>query len=671
MKREASIAKFCFNCGTQIPEKAKFCPTCGEDLAPLSSKPAEEIPAVTNGKQKQDQSSNQRYALLEPGFFFRDYKIVKNVNKDSEGVKYIAEKDGRQYLLKIFYKSSLSNVQSIYGIQQRLEKLSNLQDKHTAKVVEIDPRHDPAYMVAEYIHGVSLAHIKNHDPDRLTEEFIRYIAPQLVKSAIELHQQELTLSKLALTNIMVDDENNAIILSSAITWEVRDERDELFSLAAVFAQALSQHALYKTIYSHESLVNQKFSYISGVSVGFNKVLSECLHRNVLQRYQGLHDVLTALVNLDPIAGDEIWSVVEKTNPTLLEDLTKTDKPKTQIEFRFWLLVILVLGIIAALLTTNIYSVLFSGKGEKLRYSGLIAPDIPKDSLPAQPRGLNQTPEMVERTTYGELKSGVSSAREDFRKQLPVIGSAVSQAPIIQKPKPPSSMAFIDSNTLGFGRLKENLHHNVSLSSFYISKYEVTQAEWSRYMKPANSSTFGDKLPVDNVSWFDIAIYCNGRSEAEGLTPAYKIRGVGASRVVSCDFKANGYRLPTEAEWEMAAKGGMLYNYSGSDEPAEVSWNRENAAAKIHTPGTKSPNDWGIYDMTGNVAEWVWDWFDANYIRALPTFINPSGPDTGTQKVIRGGSINNGEGRNLNILYREKGDPNRGFQFIGFRLVRSS
>lgn len=612
------------------------------------------------------------YALLEPGSSFRDFVIVKNVNKDSEGVKYIAEKAGQQYLLKIFYKSSFSNVQSIYGIQQRLEKLTTLQDNHTAKVVEINPHHDPAYMVAEYIHGVSLAHIKTHDPERLSEEFIRYIAPQLVKSAIIIHEHQLTLSKLALTNVMVDDSNNAIILSSAITWEEKDEREELFSLAAVFAQALSQHALYKTIYSLDSLVNQKFNYIAGVSLSLNKVLGECLHRNILQRYLGLHEFLTALVNLPPIASDEIWSVVEKTNPTLLEDLTKTDKPKTQIEFRFWFLVILVLGIIGALLTTNIFSVLFGGKGEKLQYSGLIAPDTPQDSIPNLPQGIKQNPEMVERTTYGELKSGVSSAREDFRKQLPAVGSStLSPASAVQKPKPPANMVFVDANTLGFGRLKENLHHNVSLSSFYISKYEVTQAEWSRYMKPANSSTFGDKLPVDNVSWFDIAIYCNGRSEAEGLTPAYKIRGVGASRVVSCNFKANGYRLPTEAEWEMAAKAGQLNNYSGSDESEDVSWNRDNAGGKIRTPGTKNPNDWGIYDMTGNVSEWVWDWYDANYIRALPTFINPTGPETGTQKVIRGGSINNGEGRNLNILYREKGDPNRGFQYIGFRLVRSS
>ncbi len=76
-------------------------------------------------------------------------------------------------------------------------------------------------------------------------------------------------------------------------------------------------------------------------------------------------------------------------------------------------------------------------------------------------------------------------------------------------------------------------------------------------------------------------------------------------------------------------------------------------------------------MTGNVSEWVWDWYDANYIRSLPTFINPTGPDTGTLKAIRGGSVMNGEGRNLNIMWREKGDPNRGYQYVGFRLVRSN
>jgi formylglycine-generating enzyme required for sulfatase activity len=137
-----------------------------------------------------------------------------------------------------------------------------------------------------------------------------------------------------------------------------------------------------------------------------------------------------------------------------------------------------------------------------------------------------------------------------------------------------------------------------------------------------------------------------------------------------DWNANGYRLPSEAEWELAAKADELSNYSGSDDASEVAWYRENSAGKLRAPGGKQANKYGIYDMTGNVSEWVWDWYDANYLRALPTFINPTGPAIGTQKTIRGGNVLNGEGRSLNILQREKGDPNRQYQYVGFRLLRT-
>ena len=594
------------------------------------------------------------------------------MNKDVEGIKYIAEKDGKEYLLKFFYKASLSNVSKIFSLQKLLQQLSYLDDAHIAKVVEINSHYDPPYMVVEYIHGVSLAKIKTHNPEKLTENFVRQIAIQIVSAAIKLHQHELTVEKLALTNVLIKDNDEIVILSSAINWEKRDEREELFSIAIFLAQVLSKSPFYNTIYSEERLANQKFEYICGVSVPLNKILSECLHRNILQRYIGLNEFLEALVNLPPVDKCEIWKEQEKPIPEDLDDISKKEIPKTKIEVTFWILIVLMIGIIVMLLTTNIFTVLFGGKGEKLTYSAWLMPNSESDSVNSPISTKEFGRETPMQTTYGELKSGTSSPREDFRKQLPVTNiTPVTPPPVVQKPRPPHNMAFIEANSLGFGRLKENLNHNVSLSSFYMGKYEVTQAEWNLYMKPANCSTFGANLPVDNVSWYDIAIYCNGRSEAEGLTPAYKIRGVGASRVVTCNFKANGYRLPTEAEWELAAKAGQLYNYSGSEDPDEISWNRDNSGGKIHSPGTKKPNDYGIYDMTGNVSEWVWDWYDANYIRSLPTFINPTGPDTGNLKVIRGGSVLNGEGRNLNILWREKGDPNRGYQYVGFRLVRSS
>ncbi|HNX02711.1 MAG TPA: SUMF1/EgtB/PvdO family nonheme iron enzyme [Candidatus Cloacimonas sp.] len=594
------------------------------------------------------------------------------LNKDAEGIKYIVEKDGREFLLKLFYRASLSNITNIFNLQQRLQQLNKLEDKHLPKVVEIDPHFDPPYMIVEFMHGVSLADLKAHNPQKLTEDFIRLIATQIVNTAITLHQYQLTLKHLALSNIMINDNDEVIILSSAITWEERDEREEMFFIAVVLAQALSQHDFYKTLYSQERLSTQKFEFINGVSVPLNKILAECLHRNILQRYRNLNELLNTLVNLPPTSECEIWTEQETTIPDKLEDLSKKEIPKIRIEVTFWVLLILIIAIVVMLLTTNIFSVLFGGRGKKLTYSAWLMPNSESDTINATVPQSDLQREKPTQTTYGELKSGTTTAREDFRKQLPVPKiTTVTPPPVAAKPRPPQNMIFIAANTMGFGRLRENPNSNVSLSSYYISKFEVTQAEWNAYMKPANCSTFGENLPVDNISWFDIAIYCNGRSETEGLTPAYKIRGVGASRVVTCDFKANGYRLPTEAEWEMAAKAGKLYNYSGSDDPDEISWNRENSGGKIHTPGTKKPNDYGIYDMTGNVSEWVWDWYDVNYIRSLPTFINPTGPDTGTLKAIRGGSVMNGEGRNLNIMWREKGDPNRGYQYVGFRLVRSN
>ncbi|MDY0151736.1 MAG: SUMF1/EgtB/PvdO family nonheme iron enzyme [Candidatus Cloacimonas sp.] len=667
------MSKYCLNCGKPLPEKAKFCTFCGENLQPEDSEnPSPE--AVFTPKRSNDQPQShvgKNFTLLEKGSLFQGYRVVKMLNKDAEGIKYTVEKDNQQYLLKIFYKSSIINIESLFALQKRLEKLNHVMDKHLARVIEIDSHHDPAYMIVEYTHGVSLAHIKAHNPDRLTEEFMRNVAPQLVNTAIVLRNNDLTLSALAFTNIMVDDEDNAIILSSAVSYELRDEREDLFALAVIIAQALSRHTLYKNIYSAEGLATQKFAYIAGVSIAFNKILGEALHRNILQRYPKLETFLEALINLPPVSQDEIWTVQEKGNLDKMETVNAADKPKTRIEFLFWFLIILIVTVLTVLLTTNIFSVLFGGKGEKLQYTGLVKSADVGDSL-SQPIDDIERSGSPLRTAYGDLKSSSTSPRVDSRRPLPATENNASNAPVpAAKPKPPINMKFIDANTLGFGRLKENLHHNVSLSSFYIGKQEVTQGEWSSFMKPANCSSFGDKLPVDNVSWSDIAIYCNGRSEAEGLTPAYKIRGVGASRVITCDFKANGYRLPTEAEWEMAAKAGQLYNYSGSEDPEDIAWFKDTSGGKIRNTASKDANDWGLYDMTGNVSEWCWDWFDANYVRALPTFINPNGPATGTQKVIRGGSVANGKGRNLNILWREKGDPNRGYQFVGFRLVRNS
>lgn len=677
---EDIIAHFCINCGKKIPQKAKFCPFCGEnnrleelqvDLDSAGASEPNSEPIQTETKVSQT-TSDKNFTLLNPGESFEGYKILRMLNKDIEGIKYIAEQNGREYILKIFFHSSFQNLNTLLDLQMRLSRLSQIDADCIARVKEIQQNHNPAYMVVDYVQGKSLAELKRYYPDRVDEALVRKILPQLIKAAKAVRKHGLSLSELSLNGIMLSEDDKITILSSGISYRDVDEREDIFTIGMLCAQFLSTNPRYYVIYSDEMLRRNKFAYIGGVSLALNKLLAECLHRNINQRLRTLDKLDKAIRELPDLANSPKVEAVT----TVLPDESKIDNkevlPKFHIEYGFWAMILAIVLLLAAIFGTGLYDVIFGAKKDPQQNANSFLPpdtlatetEVLPDTLPARDRNVSVT-------QYGELRNISSAQRQDPRRlPAPNVIPDSEPTPIAPPSEPPASFVYIEPTTFSFGRLGEDNAHNVSLSGFYISKYEVTQAEWNRFMKPAKVSNFGDNLPVDNVSWFDIAIFCNGLSAAESLQPAYRIRGIGTDRVVTCDFEANGYRLPTEAEWELVAKAEKSYNYSGSNDPAKVAWYRDNSAGKLRPPGGKEPNAYGIYDMTGNVSEWVWDWYDANHIRALTSFINPTGPETGTLKVIRGGNVMNSDGRNLNIMWRERGDPNRGYPFVGFRLVRS-
>ncbi|MDR1986844.1 MAG: formylglycine-generating enzyme family protein [Treponema sp.] len=275
----------------------------------------------------------------------------------------------------------------------------------------------------------------------------------------------------------------------------------------------------------------------------------------------------------------------------------------------------------------------------------------------------------------DIYNGVTQLASSFAGGMTTQGGQVAQAGS-QKPKSGVSPADIGARFSAVpggpflmgsvsGDSDEKPVHTVTVSGFYMGKYEVTQREWQEVMgnNPANFK--GDDLPVENVSWYEAIEYCNKRSVREGLTPAY--RGSGAS--ILCDFRANGYRLPTEAEWEYAAKegnqGGLTYEYSGSNSVDAAAWYSGNSGNRTHAVGTKQPNSLGLYDMSGNVWEWCWDWY-GSYSGGSQT--DPAGPASGSGRVLRGGSWSSSAQR-LRSAYRRYYGPSYRYYSSGFRLVR--
>jgi serine/threonine protein kinase/formylglycine-generating enzyme required for sulfatase activity len=248
-----------------------------------------------------------------------------------------------------------------------------------------------------------------------------------------------------------------------------------------------------------------------------------------------------------------------------------------------------------------------------------------------------------------------------------------------------NMVFVQGGTFQMGSdagdNDERPVHTVTIDDFFIGKYPVTQEEWEAVMGNNPSYSKGDNLPVEVVSWYAAVEFCNKKSEKEGLQKSYTINKRRRDSnnkntfddvkwTVTCNLNANGYRLPTEAEWEYAAQGGNKsrnYKYSGSNTIDDVAWYSSNSGSKPHPVGYKKSNELGIFDMSGNVWEWCWDWF-GSYSSSSQT--NPKGASTGYRRVQRGGCWDYGTDFSR-VANRYNCNPDSGDYSIGFRLARSS
>ena len=214
-------------------------------------------------------------------------------------------------------------------------------------------------------------------------------------------------------------------------------------------------------------------------------------------------------------------------------------------------------------------------------------------------------------------------------------------------------------------------HAVSVTSFYMDRYLVTQELYQKIMGVNPSKRKGKQNPVERIQWTDAVRFCNKCSELDGLTPCYDLQ------TWDCRFEADGYRLPTEAEWEYACRAGSRTRYFFGDDAAKArqyAWLKPYSGGMTRPVGQKLPNAWGLHDMLGNVWEWCNDWYSEGYYQESPR-LNPRGPATGKQRALRGGAWDCAVEK-CTGAYRSKefpvfADACFGSDTYGFRRVRSS
>jgi formylglycine-generating enzyme len=234
---------------------------------------------------------------------------------------------------------------------------------------------------------------------------------------------------------------------------------------------------------------------------------------------------------------------------------------------------------------------------------------------------------------------------------------------------PKSEFWMGDNSIMAWDFEQPVHKVQLNNGFWVGRYAVTQQLYESIMQVNPSDIMGAFLPVSNVSWFDSVLFCNRLSEQEGLQPSYSV----SENTVTWNQKANGYRLLTEAEWEYSAKGTSLEResveqFSGSTDSDEVAWTKENSENLPHSVGAKLANSMGLYDMSGNIWEWCFDWYDPEYYSSSRK-PDPIGPKEGEMRVCRGGSylaLNT----NARVSLRGRFEPTTLWKGLGFRIAKN-
>lgn len=553
------------------------------------------------------------------GKIIKPYEVISQLGQGGMGVVYKARHmhfDDEIFAIKQLWQQFSQNPVFVRSFLEEGKTVRRLNHKNIVKVTDILEENGEYFIVMEFVEGRNLSDIIRRETGPIHRERAIKLFRQMLEGVAYIHNQPKPLihRDLKPLNILVTSDDTVKITDFGIAKELDDE-------AGGHSTTVKGTPIYM---SPEQIIDPK---------------SVDIRTDIYSLGMTFYEMLCAKT---PFAG------ANTTTPTAVYAAIMNGNVPPPTEFYP--------GISDALSDFVMKSI---HKDRTLRFANA---NEMLDALESLERGgaTMVQGEMEYKSTKTKSITGSHHITESF---------FISQHQKCKIDSP--EMILVEGGTFFMGSVNGNSNekkvHQVTVDSFLIGKYPVTQELWQSVMGTNPSNLEGAKRPVESVNWFDAVDFCNRFSEMDGWQKVYSRRG----EHLEFNLKATGYRLPTEAEWEFASRGGLMsknFLFSGSNAIDEVAWYWGNSGNMTHEVGTKQCNEIGICDMSGNVWEWCWDWFsDSSY--NSETQLNPTGPKTGTNHVLRGGSWSSGAW-GCTVTNRYSDNAISRFYRFGFRLVRT-
>lgn len=595
---------------------------------------------------------------LKPGTFLQGgkYKIEGVLGQGGFGITYLGLQTGlnrkvaiKEFFMKEYCDRSVEtsrvtvNSQGSRDAVDRFRKkfikeaqtIAQMDHPSVVRIYDIFEENATAYFVMEYIPGGSLEDLVKRVGALNEKQALDYIC-QVAEALGYIHKDKILHLDVKPSNILLRDNNRAVLIDFGISKRYDASGDQTSTTPAGVSKGYAPIEQYRQG-GVDSFLPCTDIYSLGAT--FYKLLTGNTPPEASDIYEeGLPALPDFIRSTTSNAIKKAMQPGKKQRPQSVKEflsLLNKEEKREEKEDTEIIDVIPVIPIPEAIPTPEPVIVPSERKKSLKIYGGIVVLLIAivfifilkdaNDSATAEDAA-------IEETETASIEPAVVSPND---KQLTVNGVSFD-------------MVYVEGGEFSMGSKDAAPVHSVTLSSYYIGKTEVTQALWKAVMGNNPSCFQGDDLPVENVSWDDCQAFIKKLNSLSDKT----------------------FRLPTEAEWEYAARGGNKkesFLYSGSDNLEQVAWYGGNSGSKTHPVGKLAPNGLGLYDMTGNVWEWCSDWY-GSYPSSKQT--NPSGPATGSYRVYRGGSWSHSAG-SCAVSCRGNFTPDFALSYLGFRLVFAS